>query len=178
MVSTMPKWATADRQQELVKLFLKSRGFCVYGHPQCDDPSHYYEIYIEKWIKNWISDDKSQRAAEWKIEREAMHRTSERRYPVSGQFDGIAKDIFFDQQPMYYLDRIGVSGLTFTPFAKVKIPSSMIALHVDLGDALRPLSKNQRRKIIRYGKAFPITVQDRIERLCYLAVQHYLAHPV
>jgi hypothetical protein len=174
MVSNSPKWATADRQAQLVKLFLVSRGFCVYGHRNCLLPEHHYEIHIESLIRDWQSDDKSQRAAEWRAEREAMHASSERHYPVSGQFDGIAKDIYFDQQPLYYRVGMGISGLTLTPFAKVKIPSSPMALHVDLGGTMRSMSKSQKRKAVRYGRGLPADVEARIELLCQQAVRHYL----
>ena len=32
---TLPKWATPDRRNLLVQLFLDSGGFCVYGHKPC-----------------------------------------------------------------------------------------------------------------------------------------------
>lgn len=152
-----------------------SRGFCVYGHEKCLIPEHHYELYIETLIKDWVSQDKSDRAAEWRAEREAMHHTTERLTPVGERFDGIAKDIYYDNQPLYYRVAMGISGLTLTPFAKVKIPSSNMSIHVDLGDTLRSVSKNKRRKSLRYGRILPVDIQDRIERLCYLAVKQYLA---
>jgi hypothetical protein len=169
-----PKWATPSRQAHLVSIFLKSRGFCVFGHPHCLIPEHYYEVYIEGLIADWQADDRQQDTADWKEERKRLHSLAERHYPLRGQFSSIAKDIFFSQQPLYYLLGLGISGLTFTPFAKVRISSTFINLFVDLGDSLKGVSKNKRRKAIRYGKALPLDTQREVERACRLAVKDYL----
>jgi hypothetical protein len=169
----MPKWATPIRQAHLVRLFLKSGGFCVYGHRPCPYPSHHYELFIESLIKDWVADDRAQRQAEWEVERRQLHSLGERRYPLRGQFSNIAQDIFFAEQPQHYLEGLGISGLTFKPFAKVRIASSYMRLFVELGDALKGVSKTKRRKATRYGKALPPQVQRRIELLCSLAVRHY-----
>ncbi len=170
----LPKWVNAERQTYLISLFLHSGGFCVYGHKPCAIPSHHGEVYIERVIGNWIADDKAQRQAEWLVERRQLHNLNERRYPLRGQFNALAKDIFLDNQPQYYLIGIGISGLTFRPFAMVKIASSYFQLHINLADTLRNLSKSKRRKAIRYGKALPIEIQQEVDRICNLAVRHYL----
>ena len=76
-------------------------------------------------------------------------------------------------QPAYYLDGLGISGLTFKPFARIRIASSFVFLFVDLGDTLKGVSKSKRRKAIRYGKALPVNIQNEIHQLCRLAVRHY-----
>jgi hypothetical protein len=76
----------------------------------------------------------------------------ERRYPLRGQFNGIGKDIFYSGQPLYYFKGIGISGLTFKSFAKVRLASSFVNLHIDISDSLRELSKNAKRKALRHGK--------------------------
>jgi hypothetical protein len=176
MARHYPKWVTPDRQTLLVRLFVVSKGFCVYGHKGCLIPEHHYELYIERVIGNWLADDRAQRQAEWQAERQTLHRQAERHYPIQGQFDAIAKDIFFADQPLYYYIGLGISGLTFTPFAKVRLPSTYLSLFVDLGDTLKGVSKSKRRKAIRYGKALPVEIQSKVERLCYMAVRHYLDH--
>jgi len=165
----LPKWATPDRQAHLVKLFLRSQGFCVFGHKPCPYPDHHYELFIEGLIKDWIDDDRAQRLAEWQAEHKALHSLAERRYPLRGQFNAIGKDIFYADQPQYYLEGIGMSGLTLKPFAKVRIASSYMRLHIYL-DSSKDMSKNARRKAIRYGKLTD-KAQDNIKR----AVRHYLA---
>ena len=172
----MPKWATPIRQAELVRLFRQGGGFCVYGHKPCPYPSHHYELFIEGLIKDWIADDRAQSQAEWETERRQIHSLGERRYPLRGQFNAIAQDIFFDSQAQHYLEGLGISGLTYKPFAKVRIASSYMRLMVDLGDTLKGVSKSKRRKAIRYGKALPPETQRRIDLLCSLAVRHYLTN--
>ena len=171
-----PKWATPERQAYLVKLFSNSGGFCIYGHKFCLIESHHYEVYIETVIRNWISDDISERQALWQAERQQLHSLGERRYPASGQFNAISQDIFFASQPQYYYQGLGVSGLTFKPFVKIRIASQFMNLQVDISDTLAKLSKTKKRKAIRYGKTLPIDAQNEIDRLCKSAVSHYLKH--
>jgi hypothetical protein len=49
-MTQLPKWANSTRESYLVTLFLRSRGFCVFGHPKCTTPEHHYEIYIDNLI--------------------------------------------------------------------------------------------------------------------------------
>ena len=69
-----------------------------------------------------------------------------------------------------------MNGLTLTPFAKVKIGSSYMRLYVDLGDSLRGVSKNKRRKAVRYGRQLPKSIEQRIAERVWLAVRDYLNH--
>ena len=176
MASRYPKWVTLNRQTHLVKLFIDSKGFCVYGHKPCPIPSHHYEIYIEAIIAEWQADDRIQRQADWQDERRTLHSTSDRRFPLHGQFSAVSKDIFFAEQPLYYLSGFGISGLTFKPFAKVKLPSSFVYLYVNIDKALGRLSKNKRRKAIRHGGRIPLAVEEDIGDICKSAVKHYLDH--
>ena len=169
-----PKWVTPIRQTHLVKLFLRSQGFCVYGHKPCPYPHHHYQVFIDNLVADWVAEDRARREADWQAERKRIHGLSERRYPLRGQFSTIAKDMFYAEQPEYYLEGIGISGLTFRPFAKVRLASSLVQLHIDLGDTLRQVSKAKRRKAIRYGKALPQEVQDAVDSICNKVVRRYL----
>lgn len=171
-----PKWNTPSRQQHLVNLFLDSGGFCVFGHKPCHNPEHHYLNFIESLIGYWKADDRQQASAEWQAERLRLHSLGERRYPIRGQFNNISQDIFFANQPLFYLDGLGVSGLTLSPFAKVRISSSYVRLFIDLGDSLKGVSKNKRRKAIRYGKPLPPKYKRKVEQVCREAVKHYLNH--
>jgi hypothetical protein len=175
-MTTQPKWSTSNRKAYLVKLFLDSGGFCVYGHKACDIPEHHYELYIERLIGNWQADDRAQASIDWEAERKAIHSLGERRYPITGRFNNISMDIFHDQQPLYYFEGLGISGLTLQPFARVRLANSYFRLYIDLGDSLRGTSKNKRRKAIRYGKALPEEAKGIIARLVWLAVRDYLNH--
>jgi hypothetical protein len=171
-----PKWNTPSRQNHLVTLFLDSGGFCVYGHKPCPNPAHHYQNFIEDLIADWKTDDRAQASAEWQAERQRLHSLGERSYPLRGQFNNISQDIFFDRQPLFYLVGLSISGLTLSPFAKVRLSSSYVNLFIDLGDALKGVSKNKRRKAIRYGKPLPPEQKGRVEQVCRLAVRHYLNH--
>ena len=164
-----PKWATPDRQAHLVSLFHRSGGFCVFGHKGCLVPDHHYENFIEDLISYWVSDDRAQKQAEWQAEQKAIHSLGERRLPLRGQFSAIGKDVFYGDQPQFYLLGLGISGLTYKPFARVRLSSSFMHLHVNLGDTLKKVSKNKRRKAIRYGK-----IDRQIQELCKSAVKDYL----
>jgi len=173
---TLPKWATPDRRNFLVQLFLSSGGFCVYGHKKCLIPEHHYSLYIELLIKDWKHLDIELDNALWQAERKALHQLGGRSYPVRGQFSAISRDIYAESQPLYYLDGQAVSGLTFKPFVRVRLASSYIRLYVDLGEALRQVSKSQRRKAIRYGKPLPPTTRQAIMRKVLEAVRDYYSH--
>ena len=133
-----------------------------------------YELKSEKLIKDWITDDKAQRQVEYQAEYRARHSTYERRFPLHGRFSAISQEIFYDSQPEYYLENLGISGLTFKPFARVRIASSPMRLHIDLGDSFKGLSKCKKRKAVRYGK-IPKDLEDRINDVCWKAVKQYLS---
>ena len=173
---TLPKWATLDRRNFLVQLFLDSGGFCVYGHKKCLIPEHHYYLYSEFLIADWKHLDRELDNALWEVERKALHSLGERSYPVRGQFSAVSRDIYAESQPLYYFEGQAVSGLTLTPFIRVRIASSYIRLYVDLGEALRQVSKSKRRKAIRYGKALPKSVKRAISSKVLEAVRDYYSH--
>jgi len=172
------KWPTPQRLAYIANLmrdYIGQKGWKI----DVDTGEVYNPIYEAKAgaiIADWIADDKAEAEALWRKEQKAIHGLGERSYPLRGEFSAIAKEVYHSSQPQFYLLGLGVSGLTFRPFAKVRIASSFIGLHVtvDLGDSLKTVSKNKRRKAIRYGKALPKEVQDIIDKLCRQAVRHYL----
>ena len=176
MTTHYPKWSTPNRQAHLVKLFLDSSGFCVFGHRNCLIPEHHYEVFIEALIGDWKAEDREAQRLEWEAENKALHNLGERSTPTTGRFNNISMDIFHDSQPLFYLEALGMSGLKLQPFAKVKLASSYLRLYVDLSNSFRGTSKNKRRKAIRYGKALPLEVEARVLKLVTLAVRDYLDH--
>ncbi len=176
-MTTYPKWSTPNRQAHLVKLFLDSGGFCVFGHRNCLIPEHHYEVYIEDVIDYWKAEDREQAKLDWIEESKALHSLGEISTTITGgRFNAISRDIFHDSQPLFYLEALGIDGLKLQPFARVKLASSYLRLYIDLGDSLRGTSKNKRRKAIRYGKALPLEVEARVSKLVSLAVRDYLNH--
>ncbi|MBI2851967.1 MAG: hypothetical protein HYX84_02520 [Chloroflexi bacterium] len=128
----------------------------------------FLRLHERRWqsaIKAWQAEDR----LDWQNERQRLHATNDRRVSSGGQFNGVGRDIYFDRQPAYYLLAVGVSGVTLKPFARVRLPSSYMALDVDL-PTLRGVSKNARRKAIRYGQT------KRIQTEVDKAVKHYLAN--
>jgi hypothetical protein len=171
----MPKWATPERQAELVRLFLHSGGFCVYGESPCTNPrAHHYENYIIGLIKDWVADDREARAYLNRIMSRQLHRIPEIG-ALRGSFNAISRDIYFESQPQYYIESLGISGITFKPFAKIRIASSFTRLHVDIAEPLKAVSKNKRRKAIRYGHSLPVEIQRQVEEICNRAIAHYLS---
>lgn len=143
---------------------------CAYGHA-CEAPfASHYERFAESLVRYWQTDAREQARAERQAERRIETGETGR---LRGDWNETARDSFYASQPQSYIEALGMSALTFTPFAKVRLPSSMVNLHVDLGDTLRRLSKHKRRKVVRYGKALPPDVQHVIERIVRRAVKRY-----
>ncbi|GAJ02044.1 unnamed protein product, partial [marine sediment metagenome] len=174
------KIACCDREGNPKKADGKQVYLTVYGvktvTAQVQKVARLYELKSELAIKDWQADDRQQDKADWLEERKRLHSLAERRLPLRGQFSNIARDIFYTEQPQFYLLGLGVSGLTFKPFARIRLASSYLHLFIDIGDTLKDISKNKRRKAIRYGKALPVEKQQELNQVCKLAVTHYLEH--
>lgn len=150
------------------------RWHCAYGDLPCYKPfESHYEQYIDILIKEWQASDRHQRQLDWQAERKALHSLGERREPLRGRFNTISKDIYFANQPQFYLEGLGVSGVTLKPFAKVRLASGYLYLYIELelGDKLKGVSKAKRRKALRYGK-----IADDVRAIIKQAVQHCLDH--
>ena len=152
-----------------------TRFHCAYGDYPCYKPHEcHYELYTDRLVKEWVQSDRDVRQAEWENEQKQLHALGERRTPLRGRFNNVSREIFYPRQPDHYLEGLGISGLTFTPFARIRIANSYMRLYVDLGNTLKPMGKNKRRKAIRYGKPLPKEINSRIDDLCNKAVRHYL----
>lgn len=152
----------------------KIRWNCAYGEYPCYKPHEcHYELYTNRLIKEWVQDDRGQALAEWQAERIQLHSLGERREPLKDRFNGISRDVFYPRQPEYYLEGLGISGLTFKPFAKIQLANSYVHLYVDIENALKPVSKSKKRKVIRYGKPLPKDVSGKINEICNQAVSNY-----
>lgn len=171
-----PKWATPERKAKLVELFYRSGGFCIFGEPNCIIPEHHYELFIEGLITDWKADDREARRIEYKLERICLHNLAEPKEPLRGRFSAISKDIWKSSQPLYYMEGLGISGLTLQPFVRVRLSSSFMRLYVNLGEALRGISKSRKRKAIRYGKPLPKAIEQATYQLVRASVLDYLAH--
>ena len=174
--TVMPQWATLDRRNLLVQLFVDSGGFCVFGHDKCLIPEHHYSVYTELLITDWKQSDRQDRLGEWQAERRIMHNLGERTFPLTGRFNAISQEIYHSNQPLYFFEGQAVSGVTLLPFVRVRLASSWIRLYVDLGTELRQVSKSKRRKAMRYGKPLLQETEAIIKRKVLQAVRDYLAY--
>ena len=172
----LPKWATPERRSKLVELFIRSGGFCIFGHTTCDIPQHHYELFIEGLITEWKADDREAKSYEYRLESIRLHSLSEPRTPLRGRFSAVSKDIFYGSQPLYYIEGLGVSSLTLQPFVRVRLSSSYMRLYVSIGEALRGVSKSKKRKSIRYNKPLPQSIENTIKELIKQSVLDYFAH--
>ena len=190
-----PQWATPQRRALLVELFQHSRlvwlspdspirGFCMDGQcskvspanpaPYCQECERFFQNYIEPIIKGWIADDKVGQTALWRQEQRRLHHMTDERGWRNQLFDPVAKDVFFQQQPPYYLEGVGISGLTFTRIAKVRVSSTPVRLFVDVAESKQPkkLGQNARKRLRR--RAGLLMEEDRtIDQLCSAAVKDF-----
>ena len=168
---TNPAWSTPERREYLVRLFERSRGFCVFGHQQCRNDGHHYQVFIEDLIDTWKAQDRERREYEWKLEQRRLHHGERGRF--GRRFDPVARDVFMASQPEYYLVGLGVNPFTFKRVALVRIPSTYVHLFVDVASAVKGLSKSKRRKIARYGAEPPTEAMESIHSLCQKAVRRW-----
>jgi hypothetical protein len=170
---------TAKRKSYLSQVFLKymcnfPKGWkldMMYG--EFYNPE--YDSEIQRIIGYWKLDDREAKQALWEVERKAIHSLNERNYKA-GRFGSVSSVIFHESQPLYYIDGLGMSGITLKPFVKVKLSSSYTHLYIDLGESLRKVSKNRKRKAIRYGKPLPSKANDIVNSIANDAVLDYLNH--
>jgi hypothetical protein len=138
-------------------------------------PNTLYEQRVNEVVRDWVKDDCEARAYLQKLEARGLHSFTSESGGLRGTFNAISRTIYCDSQPMFQILGLGVNALTFKPFAKVRVAGSMVALHIDISDALKPLSKCKRRKVVRYGKPMPPEMMALISEESSKAVRHYLA---
>ena len=172
--ATQPQWATPVRRAHLIRLFgttkmvdapYELKGFCLDDHchklgaagflpPECSTCfmcRFNYENYIEEIIGYWKSEDKIDDAVLWRLEQKLLHAAPLKRGRWGSQFDPVSKDQFFSNRQPFYLEATGISGLTFTRVAKIRIAGTQTRLFVEV-PRTRGLSKNAKRKLQRYGQ--------------------------
>jgi len=133
-----------------------------------------YDRAIDAIVKDWVREDAVARAYLRDVESKRLHSLNETGR-LRGHFSAISRTVYFDNQPMFEVLELGIDALTFKPFAKVRIASSGVALHIDISEALKPLSKCKKRKCIRYGKPLPAIIAEVVSESASVAVRKYLA---
>jgi hypothetical protein len=133
-----------------------------------------YEQAMDRIIHDWRREDANARAYAQALEAKRLHSLNEHGR-LRGHFNSISQSIYFDNQPMFEILELGIDALTFHPFVKVRLASSIVALHIDISEALRPLSKNKKHKCIRYGRPLPSTILELVSECASRAVSKYLS---
>jgi hypothetical protein len=170
-MSKLPQWATAQRRQHLVDLFDRCGGYCIFGDAGCRIDEHHYELSIEGIIDSWKAEDRERRAYEWKLEQRQIIDGTYGQYGTT--FDPVARDVYVNSRPAYYLVGMGVNPFTYQRVALVRIPSTFVHLFVDVGSAVKSVqgvSKNAKRKAVRHGKIRQGALMAEIDQLCKAAV--------
>ena len=127
-----------------------------------------YDKIAEAAIHSWKAEDTERRVYEWKLEQRHIQDGTYGRY--GGSFDPVARDVYVNGRPSYYLVGLGVNPFTYKRVALVRIPSTSIHLFVDVGSAIQEVSKNARRKAMRHGRLRNGVLMEKIDELCKLAV--------
>jgi hypothetical protein len=170
-MSKLPQWSTPERRKHLVDLFDRCGGYCVFGDWGCQIDEHHYELFIEGIIDSWKAEDRERRNYECKLEPQQILDGTYGRYGTT--FDPVARDVFVNSRPSYYLVGLGVNPFTYQRVALVRIPSTFIHLFVDVGTAVQDVSKNARCKALRHGKVRNGALMAKIDELCKLAVEDW-----
>ena len=173
-----PLWLTPERRDFLCQIlapYLAIKGWkldLITG--ELYNPA--FEARIKPLIDDWKALDRDLRNAELQAELKALHQVTQRRYPLEGRFNAVSRDIYADNQPLFFLRGQAVSGVTLKPFVIARISSSYIRLYVDLSGVLRQVSKSKRRKALRYGKPLPHEIMTEITREVLYALRDYYSH--
>lgn len=130
-----------------------------------------YNKVAEAAIESWKAEDRERRSFEWKLEQQAILDGTYGRY--GAEFDPVARDVFYQHRPDYYLVALGVNPFTFKRVALIRIPSTSIHLFVDVASAVQEVSKNARRKAMRHGKVANGALMEQIHQLCQSAVMDW-----
>lgn len=170
----MPKWSTPPRREFVLSAYKRfADSWSIdFWTGKLENPK--LEAYLRPIIKDWVSDDRQATAYLNKLLRNQLHRIPEIG-SLRGQFNFVSREIYHDSQPQYYFEALGINGLNYKPFARIRIASAFTRLHVDISEPLNTISKHKRRKAIRYGKGLPIPIQRQVEELCNLAIARYLS---
>lgn len=109
-----------------------------------------FDLMQDNLVKIWSMADREEIVATLKYEDGLRHNLNDR-LPLRGTFSGIARDIWYDNQPIFRITSIIFDPLEFKSLAKIVLTSDHSILYVDISHILTGLSKCAKRKISRYG---------------------------
>jgi hypothetical protein len=130
-----------------------------------------YNKVTEAAIDSWKAEDRDRRSYEWRLEQQPLNDGTYGKY--GSRFDPVARDVYFQNRPEYYLVGMGVSALTHQRVALIRVPNTSAHLFVDCSDTVQELSKNAKRKMKRYGRV--PAMYKTIDEKCKQAVRDWYA---
>ncbi|MBU2008718.1 MAG: hypothetical protein KJ624_02520 [Chloroflexi bacterium] len=166
----LPLWATPPRQAHLIRLYAQAREFYEEDGRVVPDNNEAIELAI--YI--WKALDREEREEAWRREKRKLHALP--KILRRGPFDSIAREIYLAERPLWKIEAVGVGAFTFSRVTKVEIPALGKVIWVDLAGVDGSLSKNARRKLVRYRKGkLPSELEESVFARCQRAVAQYLA---
>ena len=167
----MPIWSTPPRQALLVRFYLEAlHSGRVYAPDLFSEKL--YDPYSEMVIDLWKALDREEREASWQQEKKRLHALLE--IHKRGPFDTIAREEYLANRPLFSIKAVGVGAFTFKRMAKVRIPALGQEIWVSLAGV--GLSRNKKRKLLRYGKgAIPREQEEGTYQVVKEAVSRELA---
>jgi hypothetical protein len=172
-VSEIKEEEGMDRSGNRTGIFVKvrkSKKVPVYSGPYL---ARLYNKVAEAAIHSWIAEDRDRRSYEWHLEQQQLIDGTYGKY--GSTFDPVARDVYFQNRPEYYLVALGVNALTHQRVALIRIPSTFVHLFVDCSSIVQEVSKHAKRKAKRYNKVNGVPMQE-IDHLCKAAVRAWYAN--
>ena len=166
----LPLWTTPERQACLIRLYSQAREFYEEDGRVVPDNNEAVELVIY----TWKALDREEREEAWRQEKRRLHALPEIRR--RGLFGTIAREIYLAERPLWKIEAVGVGAFTFRRVARVEIPALEKVIWVDLAGVDGSLSKNAKRKLIRYRQGkLPRELEESVFARCQRAVAQYLA---
>ena len=163
-------WSTPERQAHLIRLYSQAREF--YEEDGRVVPANNEAVELAIYI--WKALDREEREEAWRREKRRLHSLPE--ILKRGPFDSIAREEYLADRPLWRIEAVGVGPFTFRRVARVEIPALKKVLWVDLAGVDEHLSKNARRKLVRYRQGkHPTELEESVSARCARAVRQYLA---
>lgn len=125
-----------------------------------------------------IIDFKEEDRALWQKIKAEMHKAPEAGWEKirRGRWGTVSRDIYYSNRPVYVREKIGISATTFNPVAMVRIMDSNTIIPIELPpNIFKDISKNARRKAIRYGTPINKEREELISALIREGIREYFS---
>jgi hypothetical protein len=162
-------WSTPARRAYLISLYAQAREFYEEDGQIVPDNNEAIELAI--YI--WKALDREEREEAWRREKRRLHALPE--ILKRGPFGSVDREIYLAERPLWKIEAVGVGAFSFRRVARVEIPALEKVIWVDLAGVDGSLSKNAKRKLVRYRQGkLPTELEESIFARCARAVKQYL----